>query len=961
MNVIHLIVAELKAIAAKPHNIVVMLAVMCVPLLYAGMFLYGFWDAFGKTGNLPVAVVNQDDGAVISGKHLNAGEDLVKKLKKNNDFDWKFVSAKQAENGFKNNHYFMTVRIPASFSKNATTLTDNQLKPANLHYRINADYNFIASRMADAGVKQLKTRVSNEITKTYAKSMYTQLDKLTDGLDDAAKGSNKLAKGSKKEVNGLKTLKNGFKSLMNGTDQLQSGADKLADGASALSDGAAQLATGTSKVNNGAKQLASGNSQLSNGAGKLASGASELSNGSGRLHDGANTLSGGAKSLSNGANTLNQGINQYTGAVGNQLLPGASGLSGGLNQLNSGIQNQNLVRQVNQLNTGMQKFASSISELQQKLSSSIDPEAIGQSASKTIDAKQIGEQAVQNAENNGLKQKTVESADNIAKSVTQGITQSMATQQAKDQLANQLKNDPALTQIIKQIIGKSGGSISADDLSKLIDATAQSTASTLSGQINSNTDSLASQINPSLLDGTKQTISTTAAQTAQQVAPNVANQTASQIKSGIVSGLNQKDPSTGLTLNGAAQQLAKGTSQLAGKNGIPLIASSINQLSNGAGQLSNGLNKLNENSTALNGGASSLANGASTLSGGAADLANGASTLNGGASSLASGASTLSSGASTLANGASTLANGTHSLANGANTLSNGANTLSSGTNKLATALKSAGLGQQKLFNGINQLSNGAQQIYSGNTKLGTNLADAHGELAKTPTNNAHATKFAEPVTSIDSSNQSVDTFGSGFAPYFISLGLYVGALLLTIIYDLGKPAGLATSGWNIALSKFFITLLMSIGQALLIDVVVLKGLGLQVDHPLAFIGFSILTSMSYMALIQWLAGSFNNEGRFVAIVILIFQLVTSGGAYAIELIPKWLQSVSHILPMTYSVNGFRNIIDGNQHQMLVQNTSVLWLFVAIGLILSIVTFSIKFHVTHKRIKANNYEGTPIE
>jgi putative membrane protein len=118
---------------------------------------------------------------------------------------------------------------------------------------------------------------------------------------------------------------------------------------------------------------------------------------------------------------------------------------------------------------------------------------------------------------------------------------------------------------------------------------------------------------------------------------------------------------------------------------------------------------------------------------------------------------------------------------------------------------------------------------------------------------------------------------------------------------------------------------------------------------------------MSYMAIIQWLAGSFNNEGRFVAIVILIFQLVTSGGAYAIELIPKWLQSASHILPMTYSVNGLRNIIDGHQHQMLVNNSWVLLLFIVVALSLSMITFSIKFRHTHKIIRANDYEGTPVE
>ncbi|SFG68793.1 YhgE/Pip domain-containing protein [Sporolactobacillus nakayamae] len=901
MNVIHLIVAELKAIVAKPHNIVVMVAVMCVPLLYAGMFLYGFWDAFGKTGNLPVAVVNQDNGAVISGKQLNAGADLVEKLKKNNDFDWQFVSAKQAEDGFKNNHYFMTVRIPATFSLNATTLADNQLKPANLHYRINADYNFIASRMADAGVKQLKTRVSNEITKTYAKSMYAQLDKLTDGLSDAAKGSNKLAKGSKKEVAGLKTLKNGFKTLMNGTSQLSDGSAKLADGADALSDG---------------------------------------------------------------AQNLSDGVHKYTGAVSNQIVPGSTQLAFGLNQLNNGIQKQKLGSNINTLNNGMQEFYSIIEGLPNQINSSINPAAIGQEAKQQITGnkstieksaqQQISsnQSEIENSanqqitgskttiENSALQQvsnnkKSIENAAKQQISDQQTAIESGALKALNDQgvdidkeLSNQLEplvesivvavnpslngNEAAIKGITDKILenGQTKNSLNSlsqsftDAIKKTAVGTAQQIAPNVAydtaQQIASQTAySTAQQIAPNVAFSTAQQIAPqTAYSTAQQVAQQTASSTAAQIKSGVVGSMQQKDPKTGQTLTSAARHLTDGTSQLAGNNGIPLIISSVNQATQGAQTLNSGLNQLNNNS-------------------------------------------------GSLANGASTLAGSTGTLANGAQSLASGANQLTSGTKQLS--------------DGTNKLSDGAQQIYSGNTKLGTSLSDAHSELAKTPTNSAHATKFAEPVTSIDSSNQSVDTFGSGFAPYFISLGLYVGALLLTIIYDLGKPAGLATSGWNIALSKFFITILMSVGQALLIDFVVLKGLGLQVDHTWTFVGFTILTSMSYMAIIQWLAGSFNNEGRFAAIVILIFQLVTSGGAYAIELIPKWLQSASHVLPMTYSVNGLRNIIDGHQHQMLVGNSLILLLFIIVALSLSMITFSIKFRHTHKMIKANNYEGTPVE
>lgn len=814
MNLIHLIVAELKAIVAKPHNIIVMLAVMCVPLLYAGMFLYSFWDAFGETGKLPVAVVNQDQGAKIAGKTLNAGKDLVKQLKKNDEFKWKFVSEKEAQNGFHNNKYFMTVRIPASFSKHATTLADGTVKPAQMIYRLNADYNFIASRMADAGEKELKSRISAEITKTYAQSMYKQLDELTDGLKQASAGSTKLTKGAKKELTGLNQLKNGFESLASGTATLQSGTAQLASG---------------------------------------------------------------AQQLNSGAGTLSTGVQHYTGAVSGQLVPGAAQLTNGLNQLNSGIQSQNLVGQVNQLNNGMQAFATNIGQLQPKLSASIDPET-------------IGKQAVQAAKLQGLNQKSSTAASQLATTVTTGIAQTINSSQTQQSVSEGIQQNQDLTAALeplfiamveKEYPGMNdetakpyADELMAKQLPVLADSIAKNATQAISTNIAAQSTMIAAQVQPSLQQTTEQTISQTA------------SGTASQIKSGVVSGLNQKDPSTGLTLNAAAQQLAAGTSQLAGGNGLPLLASSVNQAAQGANQLNSGLNQLNSNSAAL-------------------------------------------------AGGAKTLAQSTGKLANGADQLTTGASALASGQDKLAS--------------GANQLSDGAEKIYQGNQTLGTNLSTAHGQLAKTPTDGAHAQQFATPVHASNQSHQSVDTFGSGFAPYFISLGLYVGALLLTIIFDLGRPSGQATSGWAIALSKFFITLLMSIGQSLLIDIIVLKGLGLHVSNPMLFVAYTILTSMSFMAIIEWLAGSFDNEGRFACIVILILQLVSSGGAYAIQLIPNWLQNVANFLPMTYSVNGFRAIIDGHQPALLSFNATVLWIFVLVAVGLSILTFTIRFnHKLHQ-------------
>ncbi len=47
-------------------------AILFVPIIYAGMFLWSFWDPYGKLDKVPVAIVNQDVGAKVEGKEVNS-------------------------------------------------------------------------------------------------------------------------------------------------------------------------------------------------------------------------------------------------------------------------------------------------------------------------------------------------------------------------------------------------------------------------------------------------------------------------------------------------------------------------------------------------------------------------------------------------------------------------------------------------------------------------------------------------------------------------------------------------------------------------------------------------------------------------------------------------------------------------------------------------------------------------
>ena len=101
----------------------------------------------------------------------------------------------------------------------------------------------------------------------------------------------------------------------------------------------------------------------------------------------------------------------------------------------------------------------------------------------------------------------------------------------------------------------------------------------------------------------------------------------------------------------------------------------------------------------------------------------------------------------------------------------------------------------------------------------------------------------------------------------------------------------------------------VAIGQALVLDAIMVIGLGLHPDQPGKFILLSIVTSMTYMSIVSFLAIALDNIGRFLAMLLLVLQLSASGGVFPILLSSGFFQAVNPLMPMTYSIYGFREAI----------------------------------------------------
>ncbi|WP_158630092.1 YhgE/Pip domain-containing protein [Cohnella sp. AR92] len=688
---------EFKRLKSSKMAMLSIAGLAVIPLLYSGMLIGSFWDPYGRLGDMPVAVVNEDKGAVMDGKKLQIGEDLVRELRDNDDFDWKTADREKAMDGLKDHKYSLVFVIPEDFSEKATTLKNESPQPAELSYYVDDGYNYLTSTIGSKAAESLKEQVSREVTKAYAETVFASIGDAASGFGDAADGAAQLADGAKSAEEGAQRLRDNLAKLTGGATDLKTGVAKLANGSD-------QLLSGVKKADNGSASLSQGLAQLQAGGGQLAAGAAQAATGADSVASGAKQLAESGKALADGASGAKQGSETLAG--------GASELAAGLKQ-----------------------YAAAHSEL---------------------------------------------------------------------------ANDEGLQKLIAAAEAVSAG---ADQLKQGV--------------------------------------------------------------SGVASGAAQ--------LNAGQQSLAEG----AGK------------LQSGIGTLDSGLAKFNEK-----------------------------------LSEAASGASELSGGLKQVLSGTESLRNGLHQAGSGLITVSDGSFSLAEGSKELEA--------------GISKLENGSAE-------LSGKLGDASKEASSIDGNENQAEMFASPVSLSENKLAGIPNYGTGMAPYFLSLGLYVGVLMSTVILPLRDAAGRVRSGWRWYLSKLLLFAPVVLLQAALVDTVLILGVGLDVPNVPLFYAISAVIGLTFMAIVQFFVTLADTVGRFIAVVLLTLQLASSEGTYPGVLLPHWLQKISDWMPMTHAIKALRLALAGGNASAIGEQLLLLAVYAAVFVVLVLLLFK------WRSGKAESYRADSID
>ena len=196
---------------------------------------------------------------------------------------------------------------------------------------------------------------------------------------------------------------------------------------------------------------------------------------------------------------------------------------------------------------------------------------------------------------------------------------------------------------------------------------------------------------------------------------------------------------------------------------------------------------------------------------------------------------------------------------------------------------------------------------------------------------------MSSPVTLTTKAVYPVSNYGSGVAPFYTNLALWVGGCVLIAIIKLevdgeGIGAFTATEGY---FGRWLLLVVLGFAQAFIVccgDLV----LGMQCLRPELFVLAGIFTSFVYVNIIYALASAFKHIGKALVVILVIVQIPGSSGMYPIEMMPDFFQYLHPLLPFTYGISAMRETIGGMYGMDYAINLGILAVFLAVALFVGV-------------------------
>ncbi|MFZ2381345.1 YhgE/Pip family protein [Leuconostoc falkenbergense] len=271
-------------------------------------------------------------------------------------------------------------------------------------------------------------------------------------------------------------------------------------------------------------------------------------------------------------------------------------------------------------------------------------------------------------------------------------------------------------------------------------------------------------------------------------------------------------------------------------------------------------------------------------------------TLNASLTEVSNGIATQAvPGAQQLAQGASQLNAGLSQLNANSGTLNQGASQLNSGTTQLLE-------GENQAIVALGQANTGAQT-------LSQKLADGAVKLSSIHNQKSNVTALSKPVKKDNSDLSKVANNGTGMAPYMMSVGLFVGMVAFSAIFDFMTVGKKPKNGFLWWADKQTVNAPVWIAQALLMTALLFIVDGMQTQKPVMTFIVALVASFAFNQFVILFNVAFGKLGSGIMLILMVLQLSASAGTYPIELSNGFFNAIHPWMPMTYSVHALRETI----------------------------------------------------
>ncbi|PIH05273.1 YhgE/Pip domain-containing protein [Clostridium combesii] len=199
---------------------------------------------------------------------------------------------------------------------------------------------------------------------------------------------------------------------------------------------------------------------------------------------------------------------------------------------------------------------------------------------------------------------------------------------------------------------------------------------------------------------------------------------------------------------------------------------------------------------------------------------------------------------------------------------------------------------------------------------------------------------ISNPVEIKENRIYPIPNYGSAMAPFFTTLSLWVGALILVSILSVEVKDIKGAKKLKVHekyFGRYFTFMTIAIFQALIVSLGDIYLLKVYVSNKSIFILFSIFISIIFSMIIYTLVSVFGNVGKALGVILLVLQISASGGTFPIEVTPGFFQRINPLLPFTYAVSGMREAVGGVIEGILLRDIIILLIYFTLSILVALL------------------------